>query len=201
MTENNGSGWVEQFLSPGDALYRGGRVEQGQAGVRFAGDIELTDKPEGLALLGRELVERFSGQAFPDGVIDPRIVITGNPVDGFDYYGPTPLDDTADAYREARTRLLEERGDEWWLAELRPLSDLEPIDGDDRPPVQQEPDAAERARIGLRAVRRKPTAYRFDEAHLADMIADVMHLAVAQGLDPDEVLDHGRSYYQGDDKD
>lgn len=66
---------------------------------------------------------------------DPRIVITGNPIDGFTFYGPTPLEDSEDGYREARTRLLEERGDEWWLAELQPLSDLDPIDGDRSGPV------------------------------------------------------------------
>lgn len=36
------------------------------------------------------------------------------------------------------------------------------------------------------------------EEQLADVIADVLHLAVAAGLDPYEVLDHARRYFHGD---
>lgn len=36
------------------------------------------------------------------------------------------------------------------------------------------------------------------EEDLADTIADVLHLARELGLEPDEVLEHGRSYYEGD---
>ena len=61
---------------------------------------------------------------------DPQVVLTGNPVDGFELFGPTPLDDE-DGRREARTRRLEELGDDWWLAPLRPLDDLETVDGVD----------------------------------------------------------------------
>lgn len=138
MSDNNDgtSGWVEQFLTAGDHLHRGGQVEPGQVGVRLLGDVELTCRPEVLALLGRELWERFSGQAMIAGVKDPQVLITGNPINGFKFYGPTPLEDTEDGYMEARTMKLERNGDEWWTADLlRPLSDLEPIDGDDRPPV------------------------------------------------------------------
>lgn len=39
------------------------------------------------------------------------------------------------------------------------------------------------------------------EEWIADTIADLLHLGVAVGLDPDEVLDHGRSYYEGDAED
>jgi hypothetical protein len=66
---------------------------------------------------------------------DPRIVVTGNPVGGFAFYGPTPLADSVDSYREARTRLLDEVGEEWWLAKLRPISDLAPVDGDRSGPI------------------------------------------------------------------
>ena len=63
---------------------------------------------------------------------DPHVVLTGNLIDGFDLFGPTPLDDE-DGYREARTQHLEDLGEERWLAPLRPLGDLAPIDGvDDR---------------------------------------------------------------------
>lgn len=133
--QDDHSGWVEQFLTSGAMLRRGARVNNGHVGVRLIGDIELTDRPENLARLGRELFERFSGQAFPAGIVEPRVVITGNPVDGFTFYGPSPLEDTDDGYRDARTRRLELDGDEWWLAPLRPLSDLVPLDGDDRPPM------------------------------------------------------------------
>jgi hypothetical protein len=36
------------------------------------------------------------------------------------------------------------------------------------------------------------------EEYLADTIADVLHLAVTLEMDPDEVLEHGRSYFEGD---
>jgi hypothetical protein len=68
---------------------------------------------------------------------DPHVVLTGNPVDGFDLFGPTPLDDE-DGRREARTRRLEDIGEEWWLAPLRPLEDLASIDGVDDSPADVE---------------------------------------------------------------
>jgi hypothetical protein len=47
---------------------------------------------------------------------DPRIVATDDPVDGFAFYGPdAAVADTIDVYREARTRRLEEDGEQWWL--------------------------------------------------------------------------------------
>lgn len=66
---------------------------------------------------------------------NPCIVVTGNPIDGFTFYGTTPMEDSVDCYRDARTRRLEEEGTDWWLAELRPLSALDPIDGDLSGPV------------------------------------------------------------------
>lgn len=61
------------------------------------------------------------------GVEKPWLLIVGNPTDGFSYYGPTTLDDD-EGSREARTLMLDENGEEWWLAELRPLSDLPTIE-------------------------------------------------------------------------
>ena len=36
------------------------------------------------------------------------------------------------------------------------------------------------------------------EETIADVVADLMHLAAAAGLDPEDVLAHGRRYYDGD---
>lgn len=36
------------------------------------------------------------------------------------------------------------------------------------------------------------------EEDLADVIADLLHLAAAADLDVEEVLDHGRRYFEGD---
>jgi hypothetical protein len=129
------SGWVEQFLRAGDALRAGGRVASGEVGVRLAGGIELTGRPAGLAGLGRELFERFSRRAMAAGVADPQVLIVGDLVDGFRFFGPAPGADTADSYHAARTARLDAEGEPWCLAELRPMSDLRPVDGDDRPPV------------------------------------------------------------------
>lgn len=48
------------------------------------------------------------------------------------------------------------------------------------------------------ATRRRIHADHVSEEELADVIADVLHLAVAAELDPDEVLEHGRRYFTGD---
>jgi hypothetical protein len=118
MEEINGM----MFLVAGDELERGGVVEPGHVGLRLNCGTEITDTVAGMALFTMALVERF--------ILDPRVVITGNPVDGFEYYGPVPLSDPGECL-DARTRLIEERGDgDWWLAPLRPLSALEPVDGD-----------------------------------------------------------------------
>ncbi len=70
-------------------------------------------------------------------VDDPRVLIVGDPVGGFAYYGPSPHDSDS---REARTRLIEENnGGDWWLAPLRPVSDLAPVDGEEH----DEPDPIE----------------------------------------------------------
>lgn len=46
-----------------------------------------------------------------------RIIVTGNPIDGVQFYGPA--DDLDDPDTLLRNR-------EWWVADLHPLSDLEP---------------------------------------------------------------------------
>lgn len=43
------------------------------------------------------------------------IIITGNPVDGFMYYGPYSTHDEAIEAAEASTTL---DGDDWWIARL-----------------------------------------------------------------------------------
>ena len=60
-----------------------------------------------------------------------------------------------------------------------------------------------RGLAAVNAVRNAPswarlTEERVAEEHLADVTADVLHLGTHLGLDPDEVLDHGRRYYTGD---
>lgn len=48
------------------------------------------------------------------------------------------------------------------------------------------------------AVCHKSVEEYASEEELADVIADMLHLAVFSGLDVDEVLAHARSYYTGD---
>jgi hypothetical protein len=43
------------------------------------------------------------------------ILITGDPVDGFFYYGPFDTNDDAVAYADD-----EQHGMDWWVAELQP---------------------------------------------------------------------------------
>jgi hypothetical protein len=51
-------------------------------------------------------------------------IVTGNPIDGFKFFGPVPLSCTrTDGY----TRAVEDESLEWWQAELRPLQQM--VDG------------------------------------------------------------------------
>lgn len=202
MTEQKyTSGWVEQFLTEGDELGSGGTVTGGHVGVRLVGGVELTDWPEQIARLGRELYERFSGRAFPDGIDQPRVLVTGDPINGFQFFGPTPLADP-DGYREARVRRLSDNEEETWLPPLLPLAELLPIDDDDVPPAVQET-PVERARRAVHAhlrLRHPAAAVSREEVEerLADLIADLLHLADHEDLDPDGVVDHGIRSYHGD---
>lgn len=48
-----------------------------------------------------------------------HILIIGNPVDGFEYYGPFKTGEEAIAYGEDRL------GGDWWIAPLRGKEELE----------------------------------------------------------------------------
>lgn len=54
---------------------------------------------------------------------------------------------------------------------------------------------------GLDAVRVLHPGATLDtlsEEKLADVVADLMHLAAAAGLDPEEMVAHGRRYFHGE---
>ena len=85
-----------------------GRVRVVVAGTERYGWAALTvqfdDEPDG--------AEQDTSRAI---AMDSFVVVTGDPVDGFRFYGPTPLEsDRTDAY----TRRLEDIGEDWWQAPL-----------------------------------------------------------------------------------
>ena len=81
----------------------------------------------GLMRAGTQTSPATARQPGRDDATDMHVVVVGDPISGFSFFGPTPLHDTADGYHEGRTRLLEEKGEDWWLARLRPLSSLDTI--------------------------------------------------------------------------
>jgi hypothetical protein len=126
------SGLVHRFLIAGDELERGGTVDKGKAGIDLGGGVEIVAKRGDLLKFAREIYARFSRRAFPEGIQNPHILIVGDPVDGFEYYGAAPGDDP-DGYLYSRQRALEDGGEECWLAKLNPLHELRPVDQDDVP--------------------------------------------------------------------
>lgn len=62
-------------------------------------------------------------------------------------------------------------------------------------------DCADRGLTAVAATHHRTTPWTpaaVEEEHIADVIADLLHLAEAAGIDPDAALDHGRRYYDGD---
>jgi hypothetical protein len=64
----------------------------------------------------------------------PYALVTGELGGRLKFYGPTPLDDTPEGFREARTLRLDHVGGTWQLVELRNLGELDAIDGDNGVP-------------------------------------------------------------------
>jgi hypothetical protein len=158
------SGLIYRFLTPGDTLERGGQVGKEEVGIDLGDGIEITASRAELLRFAREVYERFSGNAFPEGVKDPHVLVTGNPGDGFEYYGPTPGGDTDDGYEYARVRRLEEAGGEaLWLFPLKPMAALWPIDGVDQPRQNRGTYVDLLDEIGDRTL---------DEADLSDLVYD-----------------------------
>jgi hypothetical protein len=135
MSDDMRSGLVRRFLARGDKTERPGRIEKGQVGIDLGGGVEIIGTRVNLLRFAREIWERFSRNAFPEGIKDPTIMVVGNPVDGFEYFGPADGNDP-DGYLFARQRALEDDSQDYWLAKLQPLESLYPIDGHDDVPAR-----------------------------------------------------------------
>jgi hypothetical protein len=64
----------------------------------------------------------------------PQVLITGDPVSGFAFWGPVPDEDYPNHWVEARTRVLDDN-DTWIQAPLNDPAGLAPCDGFDDPPA------------------------------------------------------------------
>jgi len=135
MNEDVRSGLIRRFLVAGDETERPGRVEKGQVGLDLGGGVEIVDTRANMLRFAREIFARFSGRAFPEGIDDPQVLVTGNPGDGFELFGPSAGSDPGHD-RFARQRALEDDCQDCWVLPLQPLSALRPIDGQDEPPIR-----------------------------------------------------------------
>jgi hypothetical protein len=61
---------------------------------------------------------------------NPVVLVVGNPVKGFKFFGPWPEADNVDGAKYAREQHLENHGEDYWEAPLRDLLDLTPADDD-----------------------------------------------------------------------
>jgi hypothetical protein len=130
--DNGNSGLIVRFLIEGDELEAGGEVGAGMGGFVLPNYTEVTAKRRELADLGREIYERFSGNALAF-VTDPKILVVGNVAKGFKHYGPAP-EAERDGYILDRMRQIEEHEDtDYCLVDLLPMAELEPLGGVDKP--------------------------------------------------------------------
>ncbi|SDT74219.1 hypothetical protein [Actinoplanes derwentensis] len=108
----NSSDYIDEFLSEGDPLRRGGFVGYRQVGVRLNGDYEMTGSGEDLASLGQALVDRFGPLR--------QVLLTGSLADGFTLYGPTGIEDPA-----AQAKIADLEGSD--AADVYRFQPLEPL--------------------------------------------------------------------------
>jgi hypothetical protein len=133
MREIEAGGRRITVLEPGDDLERGGVVGDGEMGFRLSCGTEVTEAPQKLAELARQLHTAFGGEVLP--CTDPQVLLVGGMSGGFTVYGPYPMDDP-DGRAEARKMALGANGEGYEEVELLPLTELVPIDPDPVPTRQ-----------------------------------------------------------------
>ncbi|MET0496394.1 MAG: hypothetical protein ABW000_24975 [Actinoplanes sp.] len=110
------SDYITAFYREGDTLLSGRIVGFRRAGVRLAGDVELTGHPEELANLGQALVDRFRTEQYA--------LVTGTLNSGFTFHGPT-----APGEHAAEDKILDLHDENWDFITLTPLTS-EPATGE-----------------------------------------------------------------------
>jgi len=134
MSKNiKAGGWEAELLAPGETLHRGGEVPEGAVAIRTR-EAELVSKRADLATFLAVVHEQLVGR--PLAVTDPHILLVGDLANGFVPYGPFPAEDP-DGNASARMRALEQAGEEFCDMELRPTTDLVPVDPDEQPATRR----------------------------------------------------------------
>ncbi|MEU7905285.1 hypothetical protein [Actinoplanes sp. NPDC049118] len=103
------SDYITAFYREGDTLLDGRIVGFRRAGVRLAGDVELTGYPEELANVGQALVDRFRTEQY--------VLVTGTLSSGFTFHGPTAAGEDA-----AEEKILDLHAENWDFHTLTPLT-------------------------------------------------------------------------------
>ncbi|MEU4220363.1 hypothetical protein [Actinoplanes sp. NPDC026623] len=101
--------YITAFYREGDTLLSGRIVGFRRAGVRLAGDVELTGYPEELANLGQALVDRFRTEQYALAI--------GSLSRGFTFHGPT-----APGEHAAEEKIVGLYDEDWDFVTLKPLT-------------------------------------------------------------------------------
>ena len=122
----------------------------------------------------------------------PHIVITGNPVDGCQYHGPfTDYNAASDFTEGAACRDCSD----WWIA---PIASGTPI-AKPAPPIVGAQGDENRHRVSrakdMRASWASYAQVPLNEVQIRDTLADLMHLAKAEGVEFDHELSMATDFF------